>query len=128
MESKGMKVLIDSSCWIDFLRDGAVKQHRITDAIRNQSAVLCPVIWVELSSGLKGKRERQTLANIKEVCGWLDIDNRTWNMAADLRRLARQKGLNCPLADVLVVACAKRHGAEVLHRDKHFDALLKLIS
>jgi predicted nucleic acid-binding protein len=126
MERQGMRILIDSSCWIDFLREGAEKHQRICNAIRNRTAMLCPVVWVELSSGLRGKRERQALANIKDSCGWLDIDHQTWNIAAELRGMARQKGLNCPLADVLVVACAKRHGAEVMHRDKHFDALMKL--
>ena len=41
-------------------------------------------------------------------------------------RVAQQQGLACPLADVLIVACAKRHGAELLFRDQHIDQLLAL--
>ena len=126
MGGQEVKVLIDSSCWIDFLREGAIQHPEVASAIRNRTAMLCPVVWVELSSGMRGKREEQVLANIRDSCGWLEIDQETWTATADLRRAAKKKGLNCPLADVMVVACAKRHGADVLHRDKHLTALMEL--
>ena len=56
----------------------------------------------------------------------LEVDPETWALAAGLSRAALQNGLNCPLADVLIEACARRHGALLMHRDKHIGALLGL--
>ena len=121
-----MKVLIDTSAWIDFLREGDPKHPEVGEAIRSQRAVLCPVVWVELWSGMRGKREEAVLTNLRDCCGWLEIDVETWRITAELRRVARWKGVNCPLSDVLIVACAKRHGSGLMHRDKHFEELMKL--
>jgi predicted nucleic acid-binding protein len=121
-----MKILVDSSCWIDFFRDGIARNPALENAIRRHQAMLCPVVWAELWSGVRGKREEATLKNLLECCGWLDIDDKTWSITAELRRAARQQGLNCPLADVLIAACARRHGVELLHSDKHLTALMKL--
>ncbi|WP_166443100.1 PIN domain-containing protein [Phragmitibacter flavus] len=121
-----MKVLIDSSTWIDFFREGDARHPEVGEALWSQRAVLCSVVWVELWSGVRSKREEAVLTNLRECCGWLEIDVETWRITAELRRAARRKGLNCPLADVLIVACAKRHGAVLMHRDKHFEKLLQL--
>jgi predicted nucleic acid-binding protein len=121
-----MKVLIDSSAWINFLRDGEKVHPEIAAAILNQQAHLCHPVWVELWSGARGKKDESTLMHLRSCCEWLSIDDETWNLTAELRRDARRKGLNCPLADVLIVACARRHNAELCHADKHMVALLKL--
>ncbi|MBC7980515.1 MAG: PIN domain-containing protein [Armatimonadetes bacterium] len=121
-----MSVLIDTSAWIDFLRNGRLKNPEVAVALETGGAVLCHAVWTELWSGLRGKREESVLMNIREACGWLEIDTSVWELAAGISRAARQLGLNCPLADVLIAACAKHHRTELLHRDKHFEALLKL--
>lgn len=121
-----MKILVDTSTWIDFFREGSANNPLLENAIRQNRAMLCPVVWTELWSGLRGKREEATLKNLRECCGWLEIDAKAWSITADLRRIARQQGLNCPLADVLIAACARRHGVEMLHRDKHIAALMDI--
>jgi predicted nucleic acid-binding protein len=89
-------------------------------------AHICPVVWVEISRGIRGKREERIARELSALCPSLPMDGESWEEAARLGRLASQSGLNCPLADVLIVACAKRHGATVIHSDKHFEALMKL--
>lgn len=122
-----MKLLIDSSIWIDFLRDGDTKHLEVAAALRSRRAFLCQPVWVELWSGMRGKREEKILIHLRDCCEWLEIDSETWRLTAELRRSARRLGLNCPSADVLIVACAKRHEASLMHRDKHLEALMKLI-
>ena len=121
-----MSVLIDSSAWIDFLRAGRLKHPDVASALETGVAALCPVTWAELWTGLCGKREEYVLLNIRDACGWLEIDATVWERAANLGRAARQQGLNCPLADVLIVACAQRHKVELLHRDQHLADLLTI--
>jgi predicted nucleic acid-binding protein len=121
-----MMVLVDSSVWIDFLRQGQGDLRALEMAIRDGRAAMCPVVWVELWSGVRSKAEESALKEMRALCVSLELDALTWKRAADLSRIALRHGLNCPLADVLIVACAKRHGAELLHRDKHIGQLLAL--
>lgn len=121
-----MTVLVDSSVWIDFLRNSGANNPELADAIRSGDAAICPVIWVEIWSGIKGRREELIFRQLTELCPNLDMDGETWRTAGSLGRLAKNSGINCPLADVLIVACAKRHGVRLMHRDKHIDTLLKL--
>jgi predicted nucleic acid-binding protein len=121
-----MSILIDASAWIDFLREGATKHPDVTRALESGRAALCPVAWAELWGGARGKREEAVLINIREASGWLEIDATVWQLATAMLRKSITNGWGCPLADVLMVACARRHGAELLHRDKHLAALLAL--
>jgi predicted nucleic acid-binding protein len=119
-------ILIDSSVWIDFLRHKSDLAGEVGSLLQMGSAALCPVTWFELFRGLKGRREIAALDELKALSLWLEIDPAVWLEANEIGRKAEQHGLNCPVADVLIVACAKRHGAAVLHRDKHIAALLEL--
>ena len=121
-----MRVLADSSVWIDFLRQPRGKTPALEKAIRDGRAAICAVVWVELWSGVRSKAEELALQEMRELCVSLEMDAVTWKRAAELSRVALRHGLNCPLADVLIVACAKRHGAELLYRDQHIDQLLAL--
>jgi predicted nucleic acid-binding protein len=121
-------VLIDSSAWIGFLRDSRISTvaDQVEHCLKAHSAALCPVAWMELHRSAQGKRELAELENLRQICLWLEIDSVAWEAAAELSRKARMKGLNCPMADVLIAACAKRHGVALLHQDKHLVALMKL--
>lgn len=98
----------------------------VTDALRSGAAAMTEPVWTELWSGSRSKREDDFLQRVKSSCQWLECDGECWERSYELRRKAVRKGLNCPLADVLIVACARRHGAELCHADKHMAALLKL--
>lgn len=90
------------------------------------TARLCPVVWFEIYQGIRGMREEKIAEELAELCPLLPMDEACWSEAAHLGRAAKLGGLTCPMADVLIVACARRHGAEIVHDDKHIEALLKL--
>jgi len=98
----------------------------VAEALRDASAALTQAIWVELWGGARNQREDDFLNGIKESCQWLNFDHECWERSYALQKKAIRGGLNCPLADVLIVACAQRYGAELFHSDKHMTALLKL--
>jgi tRNA(fMet)-specific endonuclease VapC len=122
-----MMLLVDSSIWIDFLRNKDGEHAALTIALREGSALICPVVWVEICSGIRGKREELICQHIKDLCPSLEMDAEVWSTAVALGRTARQSGLNCPLADILIAACARRHGVGLMHRDKHL-AILETLS
>jgi predicted nucleic acid-binding protein len=121
-----VKVVVDSSSWIEFIRGGEAAAPGVAEALREGTAAMTEPVWAELWSGARGGREERFLEGLRDSCAWLSIDGESWDQCYRLRRGARQRGLNCPLADVLVVACARRHGAGLLHRDKHLDSLLQI--
>lgn len=121
-----MKVLVDSSVWIPFLRGHAGLPVEVSDAMSEGTSHLCPVVWVEVFRGVRGKREERIARELAELCPSLPMDDVTWEEAARLGQAASQSGLNCPLADVLIAACAKRHKAVLIHDDKHLKALMEL--
>lgn len=121
-----LKVLIDSSVWIPFLRGHSELPNEVSVAMSEGVAHLCPVVWVAIFRGVRGKREERIAKELSALCPSLPMDDQAWEEAARLGLVATQSGLNCPLTDVLIVACAKRHEATLMHNDKHFEALEKL--
>jgi predicted nucleic acid-binding protein len=56
----------------------------------------------------------------------LAIDGQVWQAAYELAREARARGVTAPATDIVVVACARRHAASLVHADAHFDLLRNL--
>lgn len=121
-----MMILIDSSVWIPFLRGQAALPAEVSIAMAEGRSHLCPVVWVEIYRGIRGRREERIAAELVALCPFLPMDSASWEEAARLGRAAAQAGLNCPLADVLIAACARRHKARLVHDDKHLTSLLEL--
>lgn len=122
-----MKYLVDSSTWIPFLRGQSDLPPIIAKAMAEGQAHICPIIWIEIYRGIRSKREEKLAADLADLCPSLAIDDAVWIQASKLARKALRSGLNCPLADILIVACARHHGAELHHSDKHMAALLDLL-
>ena len=118
-------ILIDTSSWIHFLRpdgDSAIRT-RVEAALRAGNACWCPVVQLELWNGARGGREQRGLRHFAAVLPDLPIDPDVWSAAYDLARRARARGVTVPAADVLIVACAHRHGATLESADNDFELL-----
>jgi Arc/MetJ family transcription regulator len=83
-------------------------------------------------TGAKTKREAVVkalegyrLVESKKACAWLAFDEACWTEAAATARACLRAGVKVPLGDVLVYACATRHGVELLERDRHFAMIRK---
>ena len=118
-------VLVDTSAWIHFLRpdgDEAVRA-RVEDVLRAGSARLCPLVRLELWNGAGGERERKVLRELERSIPELDVTEEVWGEARELARRCRAAGVSVPATDLLIAACAFRHGARIEHEDADFDAI-----
>ncbi len=88
------------------------------------TARICPMVWLEIFQGIRSKREQHIADELSEFFPSLPLDDKCWHDAARLGRAAQRAGINCPMADILIVACARRHGAQIEHNDKHIESLL----
>jgi predicted nucleic acid-binding protein len=118
-------ILIDSSSWIHFLRpNGDVSvRERVERALRDGDACWCPMVRLELWNGAGGDKERSVLRQFERVLPDLAINDAVWKHAEELARAARSAGVTVPATDILIVACARHHGADVESADSDFDQL-----
>lgn len=118
-------ILVDTSSWIHWIRpngDRVVKQ-RVIALLQNGAACWCPVIRLELWNGAGGDQEKKILRELEHRLPVLPIDDAVWDAACALAHKARTAGVTVPATDVLIAACAQRHGVELESADTDFDRL-----
>lgn len=117
-------VLIDTSAWIDFLRQpqGAMGDE-VAQMLTSGAAALCGVVQAELLQGAKGRKEQDQLDFLLANVPCLEITSSDWLGAGRLLAQLRAKGLQVPLSDALIAVCAKRNKVSVLTLDQHFQHL-----
>jgi len=120
--------LIDSSSWVHALRESGneVVRQRVARLMDLGEATWCEAIRLELWNGARGHAEQSRLKDFDAELPRLPIDEPTWELACSIARKARQAGLTIPAIDLLIFACARRHGAAIEHSDEHFKHLEKL--
>ncbi|MCI5219822.1 MAG: hypothetical protein D3914_11715 [Candidatus Electrothrix sp. LOE2] len=74
-----MKVLIDTSAWIDFFRDtGGAAGDMVAELIQLDQAYLTGPVMAELLHGAKGKREMKNLEAVFATIPIRDITGDDW--------------------------------------------------
>ena len=123
-------VLIDTSAWIEAMRarGDEVLRARVQAAVREGRARFCDFVRLELWNGVGAEPERRWLAKLEHVVDTVPTDARVWSEARDLAEETRRRGLTLPASDLLIAACARVHGLDLLHRDAHYDRLAELSS
>ena len=120
--------LIDTSSWIHQMRatgDPAVRT-RVEALLRAGEAAWCDMVRLEIWAGVGNDREQRVLREYEAVVAELPIDADVWQAACDLASRARRAGKTVPASDILICACARRHGVAIEHADAHFDMLAAL--
>lgn len=122
-------VLIDSSVWVEAgrPRGDTLITGRLQILMNSGLAAMTEPVWMELYQGIRGKKEEQRLLVTRSLCVWLEFDSACWQEAARAARICLRSGVNVPFGDVLVFACARRHGVELLERDRHFAMIAGVV-
>jgi predicted nucleic acid-binding protein len=120
--------LVDTSCWVQALRrngDAAVREQ-VRALMEAGEAAWCPIVRLELWNGVGSDHDRRSLKALSDVLPELSMDDEVWQAARDLADRCRKAGKTAPVQDVLIAACARQHGVEVMHDDAHFAWLMVL--
>jgi hypothetical protein len=120
-------VLVDSSVWIDLLRDMQTPQTlALRELLPRREAALAAVIYQEI---LQGAATPERFAKLKRYFRTLPFLNpahpiETWEAAAELYMRCRQHGYT-PRSphDCLVARIAMEHKAPLLHDDRDFELI-----
>ena len=116
--------LVDTSAWIEFLRERESNAaDRVEELLGAGEAGWCDLIATELWNGARGEKERKALQELEEAVTLFPLDSAAWQQAKVLAQKCRQAGVTVPTVDLVVAACAFRHGLEIEHHDKHFGVI-----
>jgi len=118
------QVLVDTCAWIDFLRQPqGTLGDQVAVLLANDEAAMCGVTQAELLQGAKGRKEQAQLDFLLANVACLEINAADWLGAGMALRETRAQGLQIPLTDALIAACARRNRVAVLTLDRHFQHL-----
>jgi len=117
-------ILIDTSAWIEFLRDtGSPICQRVDDLLATEIAT-CEVVRMEVLAGARDEQHLQQLRRLLARASALPTEPVDYDAAAALYRTCRQRGHTVrKLIDCLIAAVAIRSNVPVLHMDADFDIL-----
>jgi len=110
-------VTLDSSCWIEYLRD-TPRAELFASAAENPAQLIVPVVTIyEVTK----KLHREISPKIAAYAEALMCRGRVIDFDLPICRTAR--GSTLPLAGSLIYATAQSHGAVLWTQDQHFEGL-----
>ncbi|MYG52776.1 MAG: PIN domain nuclease [Rhodospirillaceae bacterium] len=119
-------IVIDTSAWVEFLRDtGSTVCDRVDVALGGDVAI-CDAIRMEVLAGARSERHLDALRRLLARASILPTEPAHYDEAAALFRRCRREGETVrKLIDCLIAAVAIRADVPVLHRDGDFDVLAR---
>ena len=119
--------LIDTSAWVEYLRDSNSATCNEVDRLLNSELALCDAVRMEL---LAGARDEEHVAQIEKLLARATViktESIDYDNAAAIYRACRKLGLTIRThIDCLIAAIAIRTRTELLHSDSDFDAIAKV--
>ena len=120
-------ILIDTSAWIEFLRDTGSPICNRVDAVLGSEIATCDAVRMEVLAGARNEQHLQSLRRLLARAATISIEPADYDEAAALYRRCRREGETVrKLIDCLIGAVAIRADAAVLHNDSDFDTLARL--
>jgi len=116
-------VLVDTSVWIDFLRNETAASGALAELIRTGRVVTAGIVIFELVQGVKPDKDKAMLSDLLSGLDYVEMSQDLWGFAGTLSRSLKGRGLNLPLSDVLLAATALRHELSLFTLDRHFDGI-----
>ena len=119
-------ILIDSSAWIEFLRNTSSPTCNEVDRLIGKSIATCDAIVMEVTAGAKSESHVKDLRGLLARATLLPTESMDYERAATLHRTCRSNGDTVrTLIDCLIAAVAIRHNVQLLHVGADFTALAR---
>lgn len=119
-------ILIDTSAWVEFLRDTDSFVCQKVDDLLDAEIATCHPIRMEILAGARDEAHLNDLRRLLARASLLQTRATDYEQAAALFRTCRRGGETVrKLIDCLIAATAIRTGVVVLHADSDFDTLAR---
>jgi predicted nucleic acid-binding protein len=120
------KFLIDTSIWIKCFREADSTLHSyISSLVIGKKVYISELIALELLRGAKSDKEYNMLYEDLLALPIIELTRDVWEVAYKLSYKLRKKGVNAPLADILISSIALHYKCTLLHSDRHFKLIAK---
>ncbi len=118
------KFIIDTSLWIKCFRETDSALHSyISSLVIGKKIYISELIALELLRGAKSDKQYNMLYEDLFAIPILELTGDVWEVAYKLSYKLRKKGVNVPLADILISSIALHYKCSLLHSDKHFKLI-----
>jgi len=119
-------ILIDSSAWIEFLRDTGSSISQRVDLLLDTEVATCEPVRLEILAGARDEQQLSELRGLLARATLVMTEPIDYEEASAIYRACRRNG-DTPrkLLDCLIAAIAIRSNLSVLHADSDFDAIAR---
>jgi predicted nucleic acid-binding protein len=119
-------ILVDTSAWVEFLRDTGSPVCTRVDALLDGEIATCDPIRMEVLAGARDETHLNDLRRLLARASVIVVVSGDYEDAAALHRACRRRGETVrKLIDCLIGAVAIRAGVPVLQADSDFDVLAR---
>lgn len=120
-------VLVDTSVWIAFFREGSSSAARKLDVLLEEGeACTCGLIEAELLPGLH-REDRARVRTLMAGLRCLETATDIWADVADIQERSLAQGLGpFSIPDLILAAVALRHKVPLFSLDKHFLSIARV--
>ncbi len=120
-----MSVLVDSSVWIEYFRNGN-NYEKLDFFIDENLVVINDLILTELVPSLRVQNQRKIVKLLNNI-NKLDI-NIDWGQLSDFQYKCLKNGINgIGIPDLIIAQNAKQNHCKIYTLDNHFNLLEKVI-
>lgn len=121
-----MRVLVDSTVWIDFFRAHATPQTKRLKPLlaAGEDVCICGHVYAEVLRGTRYNEQYQKVTRYFKVLEYLPMTQATFKTAADIYRHLRGSGITLKnTVDTFIAAVAIEQDIHILHNDSDFDLI-----
>ncbi len=117
-------VLIETSAWIEFLRDTGSSVCLRVDELLSENMAICEPVRMEILAGARDDKHLNDLRRLLAGATLLATEPIDYEEAASLFRVCRRGGETVrKLIDCLIATIAIRADVPILHNDSDFEIL-----
>jgi predicted nucleic acid-binding protein len=120
-------VIVDTSAWIEYFRNGAPSVvHDVDHCLEKSLVGIGDIIFCEVIQGIKSKPDREKVSRLLlSLPQYEMVGFRIAEKAADNYRLLRSHGITIrKTIDVIIGTFCAENGFSLIHYDKDFHAML----
>jgi len=119
-------ILVDTSAWVEFLRDTGSPVCTKVDELLEGEIATCDPIRMEVLAGARDEGHLNDLRRLLARASVIDLTSGDYEDGAVLYRTCRRRGETVrKLIDCLIAAVAVRADLPVLQADSDFDVLAR---
>ena len=123
-------ILVDTSAWIEYFRDGAPSVvHKVEKSLREEDVAIGDLIYCEILQGIYSESQRKQVEDLLltlprfEMVGFEMAEKSAANY-----RLLRSKGVTVrKTIDVIIGTFCVENDLQLIHHDRDFDLMAKHI-